>query len=173
MFLLCTLPLFVFLAVFIKLDSKGPVFYRQVRIGRGGKPFMVYKFRTMVTGAEKIGPLITERNDRRTTKAGRFLRAFSLDEVPQFINVFLGDMSVVGPRPEVRPYVKKYSSWQRKVLAVKPGITGLSQVNGRADLSIPTKLRYDIYYIKHMSLWMDIKIILKTVIVVFRREGAY
>ena len=172
-FLILTFPLFLVIAILIKLTSKGPVFYKQLRAGRNGKPFYIYKFRTMVKDADKMGPLITDKKDRRITPIGKFLRRFSIDEFPQFINVLKGDMSIVGPRPEVVEIVKKYKAWQRKVLSVKPGITGLAQISGRQELDIPTKLKIDLYYINNYSFLLDMEIIFKTIIYIFKGEGAY
>jgi len=166
-------PLLVFLAIAVKISSRGPVFFVHKRVGRYGREFSIYKFRTMVANAPVIGPVLTDRNDARITRFGRWLRQWSLDELPQFFNVLKGNMSVVGPRPEIPSIVATYDMWQKKVLAVRPGITGLSQTSGRAELSIPTKLRRDIYYIRHQSLWMDLKITGKTLIEVFRRTGAF
>ena len=166
-------PLFLLIALLIKLGSKGPVIFRHKRIGLNGKEFFVYKFRTMVENAPKIGPGLTEKNDPRITDFGRFLRNSSIDELPQLINIIKGEMSMVGPRPEIPEEVAKYSVFQKQVLKVKPGLTGLPQVNGRATLSIPKKLRLDVYYVNHQNFWLDIGIILKTIIVVITRKGAF
>ncbi len=172
-FLLFSLPFFLLIAVLIKLDSRGPVFYKQLRAGMNGVPFYIYKFRTMVINADKLGPLETQKEDNRITRIGKFLRKFSLDELPQFYNVLKGDMSIVGPRPEVVEIVKKYKTWQRNVLQVRPGITGLAQISGRQELDIPTKLKIDLYYINNYSLLLDFEIIFKTIIKVIYGEGAY
>jgi exopolysaccharide biosynthesis polyprenyl glycosylphosphotransferase len=171
--LIISLPLFLIIPILIKLDSKGPIIFKHKRIGKDGKEIMVYKFRTMIKDAHIIGPELTEKNDSRITRVGKFLRKSSLDELPQFINVIKGDMSIVGPRPEIPSIVKTYSNFQKQVLKVKPGITGLSQVNGRADLSIPQKLRLDVYYVKHQNIWLDIKIICKTIFIVLSQKGAF
>lgn len=157
----------------IKLGSKGPAVFKHKRIGEGGKEFYVYKFRTMVENAPDIGPGLTEKNDPRITKSGKLLRRFSLDEFPQLINIIKGEMSFVGPRPEIPEEVVKYSPFQRQVLKIKPGLTGLPQVNGRAALSIPKKLRLDVYYVKHQNFCLDTGIILKTIIVVITQKGAF
>ncbi|MEK6646936.1 MAG: sugar transferase [Candidatus Firestonebacteria bacterium] len=168
-----SLPILITAIFLIKISDVGPAFFTQKRVGKNGKEFIIYKLRTMRIDADKIGPELTEKDDPRITPVGKFLRKLSIDELPQLINVIKGDMSLVGPRPEIPSIVKTYDKWQIKVLAVKPGITGLSQVNGRAELSIPTKLRFDIYYIKHQSIWLDFKILLKTAIEVIKRRGAY
>lgn len=164
-------PLFLLVAIAIKLTSRGPVFYSQLRVGRGGRLFKIYKFRTMVEDADKIGPPLTEKNDARITAVGRFLRYSSIDELPQLLNVLKGEMSLVGPRPEIPSIVANYQKWQRRVLDVKPGMTGLAQVSGRDDLSINEKLRYDLYYMRNHCLSLDIKIILKTIHKVLQQEG--
>ena len=166
-------PLFIVISILNKLTSEGPVFYRHERAGLNGKIFFVYKFRTMVSNADKVGPGLTEKGDPRITPFGNYLRRTSLDEIPQFFNVFKGEMSVVGPRPEIPGIVSGYSKFQQQVLNVKPGITGLPQINGRADLSIPKKLRLDVFYVKHCSLWLDIKIIFKTIYIVIAQKGAF
>ncbi|MDD5067619.1 MAG: sugar transferase [bacterium] len=166
-------PFFLMIGILIKLSSKGPVVYQQKRSGRNGQPFYVYKFRTMVENADKIGPLLTDKEDNRITWIGRFLRRFSLDEILQFYNVLKGEMSVVGPRPEVVEIVKEYKEWQKKVLSVKPGLTGLAQISGRQELDIDTKLKLDLYYINNYSVLLDLEIALKTVFVVLSGKGAY
>lgn len=170
--IILTIPMLI-IALIVKLSSKGPVLFKQKRIGRGGKPFVIYKFRSMVENASEIGPPLTEKNDSRITSVGRILRKTSLDELPQVFNVLKGDMSLVGPRPEIPSIVKKYSRWQRRVLKVQPGITGLSQINGRGNRDIPEKLRLDMYYIKHQSLGLDLRVMLGTMWVVITQEGAY
>lgn len=172
-FLILFLPFFIIISILIKIDSPGPVIYKQLRAGQYGKPFYVYKFRTMVADADKIGPLLTEKNDKRVTRIGRFLRRFSIDEIPQFYNILKGDMSIVGPRPEVVEIVRTYNEWQKEVLKVKPGITGLSQISGRQELDMETKLKIDLLYIKNYSLFLDLKIIFKTIFVVLKGKGAY
>lgn len=167
-------PLFLIIAVLIKLDSEGEVFFRQERAGLNGRPFMIYKFRTMVKNAEKIGDgYYTGENDPRITRIGKFLRKTSLDELPQLINILKGEMSVIGPRPTLMYQVEKYDDFQRKRLLMRPGVTGLAQVNGRNSLSWPERIKYDVYYVENWSLWMDIKIFFKTFLVVLRGEGVY
>jgi len=177
-------PLMLLIAIAIKLDSPGPVFFRQVRVGKGGKPFVLYKFRSMVDGAERQqaalrkaygrGPLLFKlRDDPRVTRVGRILRRTSLDELPQFFNVLKGEMSVVGPRPPVPEEVAAYEDWHLQRLMVTPGLTGLWQVNGRSDLSFDEMVRLDLYYAEHWSLWLDLKLILRTIPVVLTGRGAY
>ena len=175
---------FVILAIWIKLDSKGPAIFKQVRVGKDGKNFTIYKFRTMVVNAEKkreldIDPgnlenfVFQSKNDNRVTKSGAFLRKTSLDEIPQLFNVFIGNMSLVGPRPEIPDVVKFYPDSYKQRLFVTPGITGLAQVSGRGEIELGKTVYYDLMYIKNFSLWMDIKILLKTVSSVFKSEGAF
>jgi len=176
--------LFALLAILIKLDSKGSVFYVSKRIGKKGKPFDFYKFRTMVVDAEKMlaqlrdknetdGPIFKMKNDPRITRIGRFLRRYSLDELPQLWNVLKGNMSIVGPRPPIPQEVKNYKEGQLKRLEIKPGITGLWQIRGRSDASFHRLIRWDIWYIRNWSLWLDLKIILKTIPAVLKGKGAY
>ncbi len=172
--LLLISPLLALLALAVKLDSPGPVFYRQERVGRKGKPFRIYKFRSMVRGAEHKGAgLFVREEDERITRVGSFLRKYSLDELPQLINVLRGEMSLVGPRPTLAYQVEKYDREQWRRLLVKPGITGWAQVNGRSSLSWPARIRLDVWYVDHWSLWLDLKILLKTLKVVCFREGIY
>jgi len=166
-------PVLIFIVLCVKFTSKGPVLYKQKRVGKNGKEFLIYKFRTMVPEADKIGPGLTERNDPRVTAFGRLLRRTSLDELPQFFNTLGGSMSVVGPRPEIPEIVKDYSAFQRRALSVRPGITGFPQVNGRADLTIPKKLRLDVYYTKRMSFCFDLYLICKTITALFTGKGAF
>jgi len=173
------LPLFVAIALWVKFDSPGPVFFYQTRVGRNGKPFRIIKFRTMVIEAETRGPKITIDGDSRVTRSGAFLRRWKFDEIPQLINVLVGDMSLVGPRPEVPEYVAYYPGDMReKVLSVRPGITDYASLMFRhedrilaksddplqvyVDKVLPQKLEYAAYYVDHRNLWLDIKILLKT-----------
>ncbi len=178
------LPLMALVALAIKLDSPGPVIFRQQRVGENGQLFTMYKFRSMVVGAEKLQYLVNEvdeqgrlihkkADDPRVTRVGRFIRRTSLDELPQLFNVLKGDMSLVGPRPEVPWLVEKYELWQRKRFAVPQGITGWWQVNGRSDKPMHLHTEDDLYYIQNYSLWLDLLILLKTVFVVLRGKGAY
>lgn len=163
------------IALIIRIDSKGPVLFRQDRLGKDGKPFVIFKFRTMVLDAEVDGPVWAKPDDERCTAVGKFLRHCRLDELPQLINILRGEMSFVGPRPE-RPcfyeefekYIKGFSNR----LAVTPGLTGLAQINGGYDLMPEEKILYDMEYIKKRTFWMDIKLMFKTVKLVFTHEGA-
>jgi exopolysaccharide biosynthesis polyprenyl glycosylphosphotransferase len=178
------LPLWALIAIAIKLDSKGPVFYRDRRVGLGEREFEMIKFRTMLHGAdllqdgletrnEATGPLFKIRRDPRVTRVGALLRRFSLDEVPQALNVLRGEMSLVGPRPlPVRDYAG-LDAWHRKRYLVLPGITGLWQISGRSELTFDDLVRLDFYYLEHWSIWLDITILLKTIPAVLTRKGAY
>lgn len=171
-------PLMLLTAVLVKLtDPKGGVFYKQVRVGLDGKSIIILKFRSMRTTSEASGPGWTTANDPRRTRFGSFIRRFSLDEFPQFINVLLGDMSIVGPRPEQPQYVAQFSQRIPQYMRrhkEKAGLTGWAQVNGlRGDTSIEERTRYDLYYVENWSIWFDLKIILKTIIVVFTDKNAY
>lgn len=172
--LLVSFPLLVIAAVAIKLSSPGPVIYKQERVGKDGRRFYIFKLRTMVRDAEKhTGPVLASKGDPRVTPVGRALRAAKLDEVPQFINVLLGHMSVVGPRPERPNFVEEYREsipYYDERHKVKPGITGLAQVMGGYHTKVHEKLRYDLMYIYHMSLWRDIKIIFQTIWTILRRR---
>ena len=165
----------VIIAILIKLDSPGPAIFRQERLGKDGKPFTIYKFRTMYLNAEADGPQWAKRNDCRCTPLGRFLRHTRLDELPQLWNILKGDMSIVGPRPERACFYSKFETYIHGFsyrLLVKPGLTGLAQVNGGYDLKPEEKIVYDIQYIENQSFLMDLKCILKTVFLVFTHEGA-
>jgi exopolysaccharide biosynthesis polyprenyl glycosylphosphotransferase len=171
-------PLLLLLALMVKIGSRGPVFFVQQRVGHDGVPFSLLKFRSMPVDAEdKTGPVFTRPNDPRPTRLGRFMRRYSLDELPQFINVFLGEMSVVGPRPERPHFVEQFRQTIPRYMArhrEKAGITGWAQVNGlRGDTSIQERTRYDLYYVENWSPLFDIKIIIKTLILIFRDENAY
>lgn len=168
-------PLFLLVAVLIKLDSSGPVFFKQERIGIKGKPFFPYKFRTMVQGAVGKGLGFTvAKDDERITKIGKFLRKYGIDEFPQLINVLKGEMSLVGPRPTLRYQVEKYNEFEVRRLLVKPGLAGWALVHGRNSLTWPERIKYDVWYVDNWSLWLDIKIIFKTFYLIFiRQEGIY
>ncbi len=177
-------PVLLLIAVLIKLDSAGPVILRQERIGENARPFKMLKFRSMVNNAEARLPEVMRqmddgsidfkrRNDPRVTRVGRFLRRYSLDELPQFWNVLKGEMSVVGPRPELPWLVERYDLWQWQRFAVPPGLTGWWQINGRSDRPMHMNINDDLYYIQHYSLWLDCLIFFKTIAVVLRGEGAY
>jgi len=176
-------PVMLLIAVAIRLDSPGPAIFRQRRVGENGQQFWMLKFRTMCQDAEARGPqmgfdlqghpVYKWPKDARVTRVGHLLRRTSLDELPQLFNVLRGDMSLVGPRPEMLFLVERYDSWQRQRLAVPPGITGWWQVSGRSDLPMHLNTQFDLYYIRNYSLWLDVKILWKTVWVVLRGQGAY
>ncbi|MCR4406833.1 MAG: undecaprenyl-phosphate glucose phosphotransferase [Anaerolineae bacterium] len=182
--LLISLPIMAIIAIAIKLDSPGPAIFRQERVGENGRPFLMYKFRSMVDGAEQMQEQVNEvdkeghiihkkPDDPRVTRVGRFIRRFSLDELPQLFNVLKGEMSLVGPRPELPWLVEKYKPWQRARFTVPQGITGWWQVNGRSNKLMHEHTEEDIFYIKNYSLLLDILILWKTVGAVLKREGAY
>ncbi len=177
-------PFYLLIALAIKLESSGPVFYTAERVGQNGTPFTMYKFRSMRRDAEQLresladrnqadGPLFKMANDPRRTKVGAWLRRLSLDELPQFWNILRGDMSLVGPRAPLAAEVEQYEDWQRKRLSVKPGLTGLWQVNGRSNVPFEEMVMMDIYYIDNWSLGLDVNLILRTIPAVIRRDGAY
>jgi lipopolysaccharide/colanic/teichoic acid biosynthesis glycosyltransferase len=169
-----TAPLVFVLALAVRLESHGPAIYRQVRVGRGGRHFQIFKLRTMVKDAEYQGlGLAVLPGDARITRVGRFLRRTSLDELPNLWNVLRGEMAVVGPRPTVPVQVEQYTERQWGRLAVHPGLTGWAQVNGRASLPWPERIELDIWYVEHRSLWLDLKILALTVRMVFHGHGLY
>lgn len=173
-FIIILLPFLFFAGVAIKIDSRGPVFFVQKRIGRKGAPFDIIKFRTMIPDAQSQGAgLDTFKGDRRITRVGRILREWSLDELPQLFNVLKGDMSIVGPRPALPSQVEKYLPYQWVRLEVRPGITGWAQVNGRNLLSMEDRIKHDIWYVENRSLLLDARILAKTILVVLRRQGIY
>lgn len=170
--LLMTLPVSVVFSVLIKVSSPGPLLYTQERVGRRGKVFALYKFRSMVPDAEKkVGPVWASQQDDRVTPVGGVMRRMRIDELPQLINVVKGDMSLVGPRPERPFFVDRYEALQGVRLAVRPGLTGLAQIRGFYDLRPERKLRYDTLYIRNRSLWLNLSILLKTLPVVIRKTG--
>ena len=182
--LVITAPLWLLIALAIKLDDPGPILFKQPRVGEGGRLFNMYKFRSMRVGAEKLeqtlattdeqGRVIHKRpDDPRVTRVGRLIRRTSMDELPQFLNILNGDMSLVGPRPEMPWLVEQYEPWQRKRFEVPQGLTGWWQVNGRSDKLMHLSTDEDLYYIRHYSLWLDIKILWRTVSVVLSRRGAF
>ena len=164
--ILCALPMLI-IAVAIKIDSKGPVIFKQERVGKNGKVFHIYKFRSMCVGAEKTGSgVYSGKGDARVTKVGKILRATSLDELPQFINLLKGDMSLVGPRPPLtyHPWPwEQYTEEQKRMFEVRPGITGWAQVNGRKEVEWNRRIQLNVWYVDHVSLWLDIKILFMTV----------
>ncbi len=181
--LLLAAPLMLLTAVAIKLESRGPVFFKQVRSGLNGKTFEFYKFRTMCADAEHKKDALTDRNemngpvfkiadDPRVTRIGRFLRKYSIDEVPQFINVLRGDMSLVGPRPPLPKEVSEFDPWQHRKLSVRPGVTCLWQVNGRNQIDFEDWMRLDLEYIDNWSLWLDAKILARTIPAVIKGSGS-
>ena len=178
-------PLWLAIVLWIRSDSPGPAIFKQTRVGLGGKPYTIYKFRTMVQNAEALMKeklenvkdldnfVFQEKDDPRITPSGQFLRKTSLDELPQLINILLGSMSLVGPRPEVPEITKLYTPEQRKRLDVLPGVTGLAQINGRSELTLGETMSYDLEYVRTWSFWLDLKILWKTIFVVFTGKGAY
>ncbi|MEJ7817497.1 MAG: sugar transferase [Thermoleophilaceae bacterium] len=167
-------PLLIVAAAAIRLESRGGVIYRHERIGRDGVPFELWKLRTMVSGAESMGAgLYIEPGDARITRVGARLRRFSLDELPNLVNVLRGEMSIVGPRPTVAVQVDRYTPRQRRRLEVKPGITGWAQVNGRASISWPERIELDVWYVDHRSLWLDLKILVRTARLLVSGQGLY
>ena len=172
--LILFIPMLV-IAIVIKCDSKGSVIYKQERLGKNGKKFNIYKFRTMRMDAEENGPQWALKNDDRCTKVGQKLRNCRLDELPQLLNILKGNMSFVGPRPERECFYEEFETYIhgfKNRLAVTPGLTGMAQVNGGYDLGPEEKIVYDMEYIKKQSLWLDIKLVFKTVKLVFTHEGA-
>jgi exopolysaccharide biosynthesis polyprenyl glycosylphosphotransferase len=169
-------PLLLIFGLLIRLESKGPVFYKQVRCGKDGKPFIIYKLRSMKLNSECRGVQWAQKNDCRVTRVGKFIRKTKIDEIPQFLNILNGEMSIVGPRPERPSFVVEF---QKKIpdflarLQVKPGLTGWAQVNGGYELLPNEKLRYDLYYIQHQSIRLDWTILLKTIVTVTNGKGSW
>ncbi|MDR3587459.1 MAG: sugar transferase [Desulfosporosinus sp.] len=178
-------PIWYVIVLWIRMDSPGPAIFKQTRVGLRGKPYTIYKFRTMIQNAdtimkarlEKVTDLenfvFQEKDDPRITRSGRFLRKTSLDELPQLLNIFKGNMSLVGPRPEVMDIVKHYTAEQRRRHDVLPGVTGWAQVNGRGELTLGETLAYDLEYVRRWSFRLDLLILWKTLAVVFSGKGAY
>lgn len=178
-------PIFLILAIWIKLDSKGPVFYKQMRVGRKNRDFQLYKFRSMRTGSDKKGLITVGGRDPRVTPVGYYIRKYKLDELPQLINVFIGDMSIVGPRPEVRQYVDLYTPEQMQVLSVRPGITDLASIRYHDEnelleqaedpekyyrkVVMPDKLKINREYINKASFWFDIRLIFCTLWTIIKK----
>jgi lipopolysaccharide/colanic/teichoic acid biosynthesis glycosyltransferase len=169
--LFCFLPVIIGVVIAIRLDSKGPAFFKQIRIGRYGIPFQVYKFRTMTVESPTFGLKPISFEDERITRLGKFLRVTSLDELPQLLNVIKGEMSMVGPRPEQPFLVKLYEDWQQERLNVLPGLTGWWQVNGRKQ-PMHEYIDEDIYYVQNRSVFFDVEILIKTVRAVLSKDGA-
>jgi lipopolysaccharide/colanic/teichoic acid biosynthesis glycosyltransferase len=167
-------PLLAVAALAIRVESPGAVFYRQRRVGRHGQPFEMWKLRTMVPGAESMGAgIYVLEGDPRITRVGRLLRRFSLDELPNLINVLKGDMAMVGPRPTVQEQVDRYTERQRRRLEVKPGITGWAQINGRTSLPWPDRIELDVWYVEHRSLRLDLRILARTAWMLVTGQGLY
>lgn len=178
-------PIFLIIAILIKIDDpKGPVFYSQVRVGIHGKKFKMYKFRSMVSNADELlqklqeknevtGAMFKLKNDPRITKVGRVIRKYSLDELPQLINVIGGTMALVGPRPPLVNEVEQYTDYDKQRLLVKPGCTGLWQVGGRNDVNFDEMVHLDLEYIQNRSFILDLKIIIKTFVIIIKPNGAY
>lgn len=171
--LIILLPLLVVIIVAIKLSSKGPAIFKQQRAGKDGKPFVFYKFRTMKQDVDPFGPSPKSGRDARLTKIGRFLREYSLDELPQLFNILSGNMSIVGPRPLYFSQIQEWNERQKNRLLVKPGLTGLAQISGRGGLTQEEKLELDVKYVETLDFFADIKIMLKTFVIVFGRRGIY
>jgi lipopolysaccharide/colanic/teichoic acid biosynthesis glycosyltransferase len=169
-----TAPVIALLCLLIRLESPGHPIYTQTRVGRDGLDFQIYKLRTMITGAEFTGAgLAIAEGDRRITRIGTLLRRYSLDELPNLWNVVRGEMSIVGPRPTIPIQVQQYTDRQRRRLAVKPGITGWAQINGRAALPWPERIELDLWYVEHRTLALDLRIIARTVAMVLGGHGLY
>ena len=172
--LVLTAPLLALAALAIRLESRGPVFYRQLRVGKDGQPFELWKLRTMVPGAESMGAgIYVIEGDPRITRTGRLLRRFSLDELPNLVNVLRGEMSIVGPRPTVQEQVERYTDRQRRRLEVRPGITGWAQINGRTSLPWPERIELDVWYVEHRSLRLDLRILARTARMLATGHGLY
>ncbi len=169
--LIISTPIIIVAAIAIKLDSKGPVFFVQNRTGLNGKPFKMIKFRGMVNNALEIGPELTQRDDPRITRIGKILRRTSIDEIPQMFNVLNGDMSLIGPRPEITSITSKYNDKQKEVFKFKPGITGYSQINGRQLLSPDERVKMEVEYYRRSNFWSDLLIAASTFKVVLSNEG--
>ena len=169
--LLCA-PLLALAAAAIRLEGRGPVIYRQRRVGREGRVFELLKLRTMVPGSDPVGVgTVVTRDDPRVTRVGRLLRRFSLDEIPNLINVLRGEMSIVGPRPTIEAQVADYNPFQRRRLEVKPGMTGWAQVQGRAGISWEERIELDVWYVDHRSLALDLRILGRTVVLLVTGHG--
>mgnify|MGYP000882264827 FL=1 len=166
-------PLMLLIYIGVRVTSKGPGIFTQVRVGMGNKDFKIYKFRTMRTGSESGSFTLEGKDDDRITTFGKFLRKLSLDELPQLINILKGDMSFIGPRPTLRYQVDKYNNTQMRRLEMKPGLTGWAQVNGRNSIPWSKRIEHDVWYIDNYSLLLDIKILIKTIGVLFKQDIIY
>ncbi len=172
--IITAIPMLI-VAIAIKIESKGPVIFKQERVGKNGKVFCMYKFRSMCEGAEQMeGGVYCTKGDKRVTKVGKFIRATSIDELPQFLNILKGDMSLIGPRPVLTYYPKnweEYTEEELKRFVVRPGITGWAAVNGRKTNTVKTRFEYDNYYVEHLSFGLDFKIFFMTIKAIFTNEG--
>ena len=172
--LLLSSPLMAAAALAIRLESRGPAFYRQLRVGRNGEPFDLWKLRTMVPGAEEMGAgIYVLEGDPRITRVGRLLRRLSLDELPNLVNVVKGEMALVGPRPTIQEQVDRYTERQRRRLEVKPGITGWAQVNGRVSIPWPERIELDVWYVENRSVRVDLRILARTAWMLLTGHGLY
>lgn len=172
--LVVLLPFFLIIGICIKIDSPGPVFFVQERAGKDGKSFRIYKFRTMVVNAERIGDgYYVGAKDPRITRVGNFLRKTSIDELPQLINIFKGEMSIIGPRPTLFYQVEQYDEFQKQRLKVRPGVSGWAQVNGRNSLSWPERIKHDVWYVDHIGILLDLQIMMKTFSAMAASEDIY
>ncbi|QAA34746.1 sugar transferase [Clostridium manihotivorum] len=181
--LIITSPILIVVSLFIKFESKGPILFKQKRVGQDGREFEMYKFRSMVTNAEELkeklkeknemsGPMFKMKDDPRITRVGRFIRRTSIDELPQLLNIFKGEMSLVGPRPSLPKEVKYFEGWMLERLVVKPGLTCYWQVSGRNNIDFKDWMKLDIKYVRERNLWIDIKLIFKTIRVLFGDDNA-
>ena len=171
--LILLLPLMVFFMAAIKLTSRGQAIFSQERAGKNGLPFIIYKLRTMRVDVDPFGHSPKSADDPRITKIGKFLREYSLDELPQLLNVFKGEMSIVGPRPLYVAQIQEWNERQKRRLEVKPGLTGLAQISGRGSLTFEQKLELDVTYVEQRSFWLDVKIIFITLAYIFNRRAVY
>jgi lipopolysaccharide/colanic/teichoic acid biosynthesis glycosyltransferase len=171
--LLLASPVLLVAVIAIRLESRGPAIFKQRRVGKDGAEFDMYKLRTMVSGSDRGPDLPLSEGDPRITRVGALLRRYSLDELPNLVNVLRGEMAIVGPRPTIPPQVERYTERQRRRLEVKPGITGWAQVNGRVSLSWPERIELDIWYVDHRSLWLDLRILAKTFWLLASGHGLY
>ncbi len=168
--LILLLPIFIVVAIAIKIDSEGPIIYKSKRIGKNCKPFYTYKFRSMKTNRKELDGTLT--HEQMVTRVGKFIRKTSIDELPQLVNILKGDMSFIGPRPWIPEYYEWFTEEQKRRSNVLPGISGLAQVKGRNGINIFKKIEYDLEYVDNMSLWLDIKLVFETIVQVFKKTNA-